>query len=132
MGSPSAGISSLTKAEAVFRNPALYELAERIPDADRSRGGRPRMYPPFMWLAFEALISVFESARQTEAELAHPVVWNLIRSIVAERFPHNPTMHLPAEPMRRHHYAYGRDRYLSDPSVLKDLAKLHRELAVRQ
>jgi len=125
-------VSSLTKVEAIFRNPALYELASRIPDADRSRGGRPRTYPAYMWLAFEALISVFESARQAEAELAHPVVWTLVRSIVAERFPEDPSMHLPPEPMRRHHYAYGRERYLSEPRTLRALATLHRELAVRQ
>jgi hypothetical protein len=132
MGSPSEGISSLTKVEAIFSNPALYELAERVPDADRSRGGRPRTYPAFMWLAFEALISVFESARQAEAELAHPVVWNLVRSIVAGRFPDDPAMQIPKEPMRRYHHAYGRDRYLCDPTVLGGLGELHRELAVRQ
>ena len=80
-----------------------------------------------MWLAFEALISVFESARQAEAELAHPVVWSLIRSIVVERFPENPDMHLPEAPMRRHHYAYGRDRYLTDPSILARIRAPGRE-----
>jgi len=85
-----------------------------------------------MWLSFEALISVFASARQVEAELAHPLVWNLIRSIVEERCPGEPSTQLPGEPMRRHHYAYGRDRYLADPKMLEALSTLHRELAAGQ
>ena len=92
----------------------VERLAAARSGDDRTRGGRPRIYPAYMWLAFEALISVYESARQVEAELAHPVVWKMIRSLVAERFPDDPSMQLPDEPMRRHHYAYGRDRYLAD------------------
>jgi hypothetical protein len=46
-----------------------------------------------MWLAFEALVSVYGSARQVEAELSHPLVWRLIRHIVVERFPDHPAMH---------------------------------------
>jgi hypothetical protein len=34
--------------------------------------------------------------------------------------------------MRRHHYLYGRNRYLSNPAVLEGLAKLHREIAAGQ
>jgi len=85
-----------------------------------------------MVLGFEALISVYESARQAEAELAHPAVWGLIRRIVRERFPNDLSMHLPAEPMRRFHYRYARDRYLSDPDVLAEISSLHREIAAEQ
>jgi hypothetical protein len=41
-------------------------------------------------------------------------------------------MHLPAEPIKRHHYVYGRNRYLTKPEVLAELGRLHREIAVRQ
>jgi hypothetical protein len=75
------------------------------------------------------LISVYGSARQAEAEISHPMVWELIRRIVQESYPDRPEMHLPAKPMRRHHYAYGRDRYLSDPVILARLLELHRTLA---
>jgi hypothetical protein len=114
--------SSLAKVEAIFCNPALYELADAIPE--QSGPGRPRTYPNYMVIAFAALISVWRSARQTEAELAHPLVWRLVRRIVAERFPDEPTMHLPARPMRRHHFTYLRDRYLTNPAILSELGRL--------
>ena len=93
---------------------------------------RPRSYPDFMVVVFASLISVWRSARQVEAELAHPVVWQFMRRIVAERFADEPAMHLPARPMRRHHYTYLRDRYLTDSAVLAELGRLHRETAVTQ
>jgi hypothetical protein len=113
-------------------NPATYELAKRIPEFDPARGGRPRHYPTYMWIAFEALISVYGSARQVEAELAHPLIWQLARRLVREQFPNDPSRWLPAAPMRRHHYLYGRNRYLTDPAILDDLADTHRELAAAQ
>jgi hypothetical protein len=121
---------SLDKVEAILSNPALYELASAVPQ--HPRPGRPRSYPDFMVIVFAALISVWRSARQVEAELAHPVVWRWMRRIVAERFPDDPAMHLPARPMRRHHYTYLRDRYLTDPHVLAELGRLHRQTAVAQ
>jgi hypothetical protein len=127
MASRSDGIPALERVEAILRNPALYRLAEAIPRHDPPQGGRPRLYPAFMWLVFEALISVYRSARATEAELAHPIVWARLRSLVRERFSDNPAMWLPEQPMRRHHYRYGRDRYLTDPAVLEELATIHRE-----
>jgi hypothetical protein len=127
MASRANGISALERLEAILRNPALYRLAEAIPRRDRLRGGRRRLYPEFMWLVFEALISVYRSARAAEAELAHPLVWARLRRLVRTRFPGNPAMWLPEQPMRRHHYRYGRDRYLTDPTVLEELATIHRE-----
>jgi hypothetical protein len=132
LGSSPPGVPALTKVEAIFRNPALYQLAAGVPLARTAKGGRPRLYPGYMLLAYEAMISVYESARQVEAELGHPLVWRFIREIIAERFPNRPEMHLPLEPMRRHHYSYGRDHYLTDPEVLASLAELHREQAAAQ
>lgn len=122
--------SSLEKVEAILANPALYELAGAIPEP--RRGGRQRDYPAFMVLVFNSLLSVWRSGRQVEAELSHPVVWNHMRHIVAERFPDDASMHLPKRPMRRHHYVYARDRYLTDPRILERLGELHRELAAAQ
>ena len=122
--------ASLAKVEAIFSNPALYELADTIPE--HAGIGRPRSYPNYMVIAFAALISVWRSARQTEAELGHPLVWRLVRRIAAERFPDDPAMHLPARPMRRHHFTYLRDRYLTRPAILSELGRLHRECAVAQ
>jgi hypothetical protein len=124
------GVSALERVEALLANPALYELADLVPDAEN--GGRPRDYPTFMWLLYESLISVYGSARRVEAELAHPVVWNLIRDTIRRRFPLKADLHLPTRPMRRHHYLYARNRYLTDPSILHQLATAHRELATQQ
>lgn len=122
--------ASLDKVEAILRNPALYELAGAIPEQDRS--GRPRSYPTFMVLVFDALLSVWRSARQVEAELSHPLVWRFMRRIVSELFPADASMQLPKRSMRRHHYTYMRDRYLTDPKILVELGKLHRALAAAQ
>jgi hypothetical protein len=124
-----APVGALEKVEALFANPALYELADLIPRPDPRSGGRPRHYPAFMAIAFDALLSIFGSARQVEVEIAHPLVWNLIRTTAQQ---HRPDQPLPARPMRRHHHRYLRDRYLTDPTVFRAVADRHRELAVDQ
>jgi hypothetical protein len=124
-----APVGALEKVEALFSNPALYELADLVPEPDHTCGGRPRHFPAFMALAFDALLSVFGSARQVEVEIAHPLVWGLIRDTVAE---HRPDLVLPVRPMRRHHHRYLRDRYLTDPGILAALGDLHRRLAIDQ
>src|SRR5690242_21711270 len=100
------GVSALERVEALLANPALFELAELVPDADRTAGGRRRDYPAFMWLLYEALISVYGSARRVEAELAHPLVWRLISTTIQHRYPDRPELHLGERRMRRHHYLY--------------------------
>src|SRR2546423_943169 len=132
MASSPAGVDAPDRVEAILRNPAIYELAGLIPQPSREKGGRGRDYPDFMYLVFEALISVYASARQVEAELSHKVVWKLMRRTVKKMFPDDELMRLPSRPMRRHHYLYGRNRYLSNPAVLAGLAVLHRELAAGQ
>ncbi|MFN2488141.1 MAG: hypothetical protein ABR529_00045 [Actinomycetota bacterium] len=132
MASPSTGVSSVERLEAILRNQEIYSLARLIPEPAASSGGRRRTYPDYMLFVYEALISVYESARRVEAELAHPLLWNFMRTIVAELFPDEPDMHLPVEPMRRHHYLYGRNRYLSDPDILPGITELHRRFAADQ
>ena len=66
--------------EDLLRDPATYALAAALPDKPKS--GRPRAYPAHMWVVYRALLSTWGSARQVEAELAHPVVWNLMRKTV--------------------------------------------------
>ena len=116
MSAAPVGVSALERLEALVANDALYELADAGP-RPRRPGGRPRDYPVFMWLLFDALLSVYGTARRVEAELAHPIVWNLIRRPSASASPIR-TDWLPERPMRRHHYLYGRTRYLTDPDVL--------------
>ena len=132
MAGTSHGVAALDRVEAILRNPEIYRLAGLIPQPAREKGGRGRDYPDFMYLVYEALISVYASARQVEAELAHRVVWKLMRRTVKEMFPEDESMRLPSRPMRRHHYLYGRNRYLSSPAVPEGLAKLHWETAAEQ
>ena len=75
-----------------------------------------------MVVLYEALISVWGSARRVEAELSHPLVWGLICQRVQRRFPDQRDLHVPLRPMRRHHYLYARNRYLTDPDVLAALS----------
>jgi hypothetical protein len=82
------GISALERLEALVANDALYACAEAVPEQDRSVGGRPRQYPTFMWVLFDALLSVYGSGRRVEAELAHPLVWGRLCQLVCARFPH--------------------------------------------
>jgi Uri superfamily endonuclease len=132
MATVSTGVSRLQALEAILLNPETYRLAEEVPSPDREHGGRARDYPNFAYLFYEALISVYRSARQVEAELSYPAVWRLARRTVRRMFPNDREMRLPAKPMRRHHYLYVRNRYLTDPQVLKRIAALHREGSCQQ
>ena len=73
------GVSTLERLEAILANPEIHQLASVVPTPPRHVGGRPRHYPAFMAVVFEAAISVFGSARQVEAELGHPTTWRWIR-----------------------------------------------------
>ncbi len=126
------GVSALDRLEAIVSNDELYAMADAVPAPDPTLGGRPRMYPVFMWLLFDALLSVWGSARQVEAEFAHPIVWNRLRQLIQQRFPDEPDVWLPAKPMRRWHYLYGRSRWLTDPTVLATLRDIHRTSAIAQ
>lgn len=126
------GTSTFDRIDALLANPALYELADAIPEADPSAGGRPRQYPTYMWLLFDALLSVYGSARRVEVELSHPIVWSHIRGTVRGQFPDLPERWLPVAPMRRHHYLYGRTAWLAQPEVLNELRAIHRRTAAEQ
>jgi hypothetical protein len=125
-------VAALERLEALVACDELFALAAAIPETDRSRGGRPRLYPPYMWILFDALLSVYGSARRVEAELSHPIVWSHLRDLIAQRFPDDPTRHLPELPMRRHHYLYGRSAWLTRPEVLADLRRIHQACAIDQ
>jgi len=129
---PRTGVSTFDRLGALVAIPELYALADAVPEADPSAGGRPRHYPTYMWVLFDALISVYGSARRVEVELAHPIVWAHLRHLVQQQFPDEPTRWLPAEPMRRHHYLYGRTAWLTQPEVLEQLGAIHRQSAANQ
>lgn len=126
------GTSTFDRIDALLANPELYELADAVPEADPSAGGRPRHYPTYMWLLFDALLSVYGSARRVEIELSHPIVWAHVRTAVRSRFPDEPERWLPSTPMRRHHYLYGRTAWLAQPEILSELRTIHRRSAAAQ
>jgi hypothetical protein len=126
------GISALERVEALVRDSALFACAEIVPEQVPGEPGRPRLYPSFMWLLFDALLSVYGSGRRVESELAHPLVWNRLCELVQQRFPTEPSMWLSSTPMRRHHYLYGRNRYLAEPALLTAIGEIHRACAVEQ
>jgi len=132
MTAPSGGVAALERLEALVANPALYELAKLVPEQQASSGGRRRHYPVYMWLLYDALLSVYGSARRVEVELAHPLVWKHLRSMIRERFVDEPHLWLPDTPMRRYHYLYARTRWLTDPVILAGLRDAHRKLAADQ
>jgi len=125
-------ISSFGKIEAVLGNQAIYELAKLVPQCEPGEVGRPRDFPDYMLLVFDALISVFGSARKVETELADRNIWHFVRRIVKKVHKDNPEMWLPPYRYKRYHYEYGRNRYLTNPAILQQLQELHRELAGRQ
>ena len=125
----SRGVGTLEQLEALIGNDELFALAAAVPSPDAARGGRRRTYPPYMWLLFDALLSVYGSARRVETELSHPLVWEHLRSLVAQRLPDQP---LPSIPMRRHHYLYGRTTWLTHPEVLPRLRAVHQHCAEAQ
>lgn len=127
-----SGVSTLERLEALVANAELYALADTVPEPDPTAGGRPRHYPTYMWVLFDALLSVHGSARQVETELAHPIIWGHLRHLIQTRFPNDESMWLPVRPMRRHHYLYGRNRYLTAPEVLAQLGEIHRTHAATQ
>ena len=122
------GVSALERLESILANPEIHQLASIVPTPPRHVGGRPRDFPAFMAIAFEAAISVFGSARQVEAEFAHPTMWRWVRRRVLKEVG----VRLPRRPMRRHHYLYLRNRYLTDPAILDQLGAIHRTAASRQ
>jgi hypothetical protein len=128
MANRSGTVPLLERVEAVLRNRAVYELAQGFVHSSCGPGGRPRHYPTFMILVYEALIAVYGSARQVDAELSHPTVWQLVRTVVLSV----TEVELPELPMRRHHYLYGRGRALADPEFLKRVSELHRRCAAEQ
>ena len=61
-GTPrSVGVSTLERLEALVANDELFALADAVPEPDPSAGGRPRMFPPFMWICFPLLLKSREA-----------------------------------------------------------------------
>jgi hypothetical protein len=131
-----ARTQALTTAQqitAVFRHPALYELAAVIPD--RSPVGRPAQHPGYLLLGYGVLARVFRSGARVEAELAQPAMWRLVTETVADmadRLPDGLTR-LPGDrPPGWDAWKYARNRHLTDPDLLAELGDRFTAAAVVQ
>jgi hypothetical protein len=125
VSSNAVDLSRLERIEALFQRPILYELGDQIPT--KGLVGRPRDYPPYLWIAYLALKNECDSARRVEAEFADRRIWRLIRRTVKRMFPDDPARWPPRRPMRRHHFLYAR-RYLDDDDIFGQLHQAFREL----
>jgi hypothetical protein len=110
--------------------PTMRSTSSRtpVPEPDPTAGGRPRMFPPYMWLLYDALLSVWGSARRVEAELAHPIVWNQLRVLIAAGSLTSRIGGCP-EADAAWHYLYGRTTWLTDPPCSP---QLHGSTAARR
>ena len=98
----------------------IFDLGKLVPDD--AACGRPRMFPGYMYVLYNALLSVYTSSRKVEAELSCESTWLYVCEAVKRRYPTDPSMWLnPRRPMRRYHYSYVRNRYLVDEAVLAEL-----------
>lgn len=127
-----SGVSTFDRIEAVLRGDAVYKLAALIPLKEEGEAGRPMDFPPFMIFVFEALISIYGSARAAEREIAHREVWRFMQRMVKKAHKRDESMSLPSTRYKRYHYIYARNRYLADPIILAKIQELHREIAARQ
>ena len=94
--------------------------------------GRARTYPSFVWILWQELFSIFGTHRAVERELGRGGWWRLVRREVHLMFSNDPSMHLPQEAPRRHHFEYYRDRYLARDDIASQLLELHRQTATAQ
>lgn len=122
----------LEAIDALIQNAALYLLGDIVPTTPPENGGRPRDYPPYAVFLYDALLSIFRSARRVETELAYEATWAYIRREIQRRFPRNPEMWLPEKPMTRHHYDYIRNTYLTDDAVWAKAAATFRAAVAQQ
>lgn len=109
---------------------AADEMDATFP-VDPSAGGRPRQYPMVGALFYCALVAVFGSARQVEVELgcADSPWWRMFRQAAAEK---QPGLVIPETPMRRHHYGWLRERYLTSDQSEEIIGEVHRRIAAAQ
>jgi hypothetical protein len=93
----STGVADLERVTALLANRDLYTLLDGYPEPDRTRGGRPQIYPDWLLVAYGAL-------RAVETAPKGPIVWDFIRDAVRQQFPNDPSRWLPDHPPSRTWY----------------------------
>lgn len=114
----------------VLDEDALWAMAEAVPEVPRVRGGRPRAYPVWVFLAFDALIHEFGSAVEVAREIADPDIWQMFEEAAKSRYPQDPAMWPGPSAPKRYHYQYAKRSVLIEPGTLDDMGdSLRREAA---
>nr|BFD92918.1 hypothetical protein KitaXyl93_42780 [Kitasatospora sp. Xyl93] len=66
---------------ALTHNQRLYQVAAAVlPAKPEGSSGRPPLFPPYIYLLFAASISIFGSARSTQAHLRQPLFWGILKA----------------------------------------------------
>ncbi len=105
-------MGTLQRLRAVLANPSTYEYAESLPAHDAAGpGGRPRLYPTWLWFAVCALADITTSVRSAVAHLGDPDVWDLVRREAARHLG-VPDGGLPEQPPSRSWYLAERRRHI--------------------
>lgn len=122
-------VSRHREVAALLAADFVWDAAERVDAAlalDATLGGRPRRYPMVCAVIWDALVQVFGSSRQVEVELGcvESGWWKKIRVAAASR-----GIDVPEAPMRRHHYEWLRNRYLTVDASLDAVGEAFRDTA---
>jgi hypothetical protein len=92
------GVADDVQVLAIFSDPTTYERAKLLKVPNPIRGGRPRLYPDFLVVAYDQMADLYDGVRNAATQLSGITLWPLIRETVAARFPDEPEMHLPENP----------------------------------
>jgi hypothetical protein len=98
------GVSDLERIAAVFSNPDLYTIADDLVPRDPTKGGHPRVFPEYLFFAYDCLADIYTSARAVATALKGPHVWAYIRWLVTQQCPDDPAKWLPESPPSRTWY----------------------------
>lgn len=95
----------LEKVRAVASYPALYVIADLIPDRPAGSPGRPAHYPAWVSVIHKVLHGAFGSANHASRIMANPEYWQIIR-----RQAGASGKTAREQPPQRHHHCYAQDK----------------------
>lgn len=129
--SPWKPMGSMDRLRAVLGSPTLYLVAQSL-DVEQSVG-RPRNQPLYSVLALGVISRLTRSGHRAVTDLADPAMWGLCQQLMTEAIARHG-LDLPPPPTtapRWHHWRRLRDDHLSTDEGLRQLATIHRPLAVQ-
>ncbi|MER5729672.1 hypothetical protein ABT084_15250 [Streptomyces sp. NPDC002138] len=121
-------VSHRIKDVAFFED--VYRLTAAIDSTGGPRVGRPRAFPPYVYLLFLALRGIHGSARYCAGELRDQAVWEEIRKGVAHHLGSDEARSLPEVGPTRHQWQHAQGTLLIPH--LNELSETFAELALAQ